>query len=767
MRKTNFAALLAAGVLNWPVTVFCVPAQAPLFPLSGPSSATALVEGQTYPDGDRQLLQAGFDSRDWSGSLESMHFDATHGEVAGVDWDAADVIDRQFAGDGHRDRVMMSWNPELQQGVAFRGDALDATALDLLGRDPETREPDVLGEARLAFLRGDTSRSTAEGGELRDRRHRLGDIVHSTPFFVGAPVAGHPDVDPVTGDAYTPRPYSVFARRFANSACVAADGRPIERWSAGDGGVDDAPGSREPVVYVGANDGALHGFSACTGEERLAYVPRAVFAHLAQLTSPDYRHRFYVDGAVNVQDAYLSRQGAWRSVLIGTLGAGGQGLFALDVTEPKDFSESNAAAVVLWEKHAGDPHYADLGYTFSEPVIVRARGHESFVAIFGNGYESASGKAVLYVVEVETGERLARLIVDDGPDNGLSTPTAIDRDADGRVDLVYAGDLKGNIWRIEPDDQTGFAGNAARVTRMFTAVTANGAAQAVTRRIAVGVHPLSRHGRMLYVGTGRFYAEGDVDPENALGFDSLYGLWDRDDGATIPSLGTARDSTVLQRQSIEREVAGVFGDTRATVRSLSRRAIDWVDVDGTCGIDGVCGWYLDLDGDALFGERVIADPLLRDGRLHVSTWQPLPEDPEGGRGWLMEIDPASGGAFERPQFDLSGDGVVDLEDWLIPEDDPDAVAVPVSGVASDGAIASPPVFLPGPPTAATRDDTSGHTGGGDGDAGDTGGAPGSAFPTLCEKGPELRLSADGDGGISRFAGFTSVCLGRHSWYRVE
>ena len=146
-----------------------------------------------------------------------------------------------------------------------------------------------------------------------------------------------------------------------------------------------------------------------------AYVPGAVFKNLAQLASPAYTHRYYVDGAPNMGDVFYNNN--WHTVLVGGLNKGGQGIYALDITNPDTFSASK----VLWEfsdvppAAAGDPIKGDpdLGYTYSRPAIVRLN-NSKWAAIFGNGYnnteddgattKSTTGYAALFIVDIETGD---------------------------------------------------------------------------------------------------------------------------------------------------------------------------------------------------------------------------------------------------------------------------------------------------------------------------------------------------------------------------
>ena len=193
---------------------------------------------------------------------------------------------------------------------------------------------------------------------------------------------------------------------------------------------------RTAMIYAGANDGMLHGFDAATGQEKLAYVPNAVWPNLPLLTNPAYTHKYFVDGSPTAWDAYWGT--SWKTVLVGSLGAGGKAVYALDVSNPNTFGNSN----VLWEFT-----HADMGYVMGNVTVARF-ADDNYWAVFGNGYASTSGKAVLYMVRVDA-PGTVKMIEVDNAGNGLSTPTLVDSDGDRIIDMIYAGDLKGNVWKFD------------------------------------------------------------------------------------------------------------------------------------------------------------------------------------------------------------------------------------------------------------------------------------------------------------------------------
>jgi type IV pilus assembly protein PilY1 len=198
---------------------------------------------------------------------------------------------------------------------------------------------DGLSAAEIEYVRGERSGEQQNGGTQRDRTSTvLGPILSSNPVFVGAPNFDYPDE--------FENPSDIAAKRYHQFALDYAD--------------------RAPMVYVGANDGMLHGFDATTGEERIAFVPSRVLSNLKDYADTDFAPEAYVDGQISVVDVFGRYPGCgasspcWRTVLVGSLGRGGQGIYALDVTDPGSydssgnyqagrFSENNAEEVVLWE----------------------------------------------------------------------------------------------------------------------------------------------------------------------------------------------------------------------------------------------------------------------------------------------------------------------------------------------------------------------------------------------------------------------------------
>lgn len=715
------------------------------------TSSASVVANSVSLQTTTRIYQARFDSADWSGKLLSFPVSIATGALLPPEWDAGVIMTGQNYDTG---RHWITWNDNTGDGAAFRWADISAAQQAWLNLNPDTLAVDALGSDRLDYLRGDRSNELSGGsGNFRNRSSVLADVVHSTPTVVAAPGFGYRDKVPGTTTNFESVPYSQFKVELGDSECVTSGGTAITSWTAGTSG---SAGGREPMLYFGSNGGPLHAVSACTGEERLAYVPNAMYPKLSKLTSIDYAHEYYVDGPSTVVDAFFG--GAWHTVLVGTLRGGGKALFALDVTDPNNFSElsTDPAEVAMWEIEATPSvvgsDFEELGYTFSQPAVVKAEGL-GWVAVFGNGYDSKSGHAVLYFVNIQTGA-LMHSIDFGGTNNGLSTVSPIDRDGDGDVDLIYAGDLNGNIWRVAatgpalPDTfdlGTGFG--SATYSLLYTAkndATPTADRQPITSRMAVGLHPYSAIGRMVYFGTGKYYEIVDQDPANAVQNNSMYGIWDRDDGTTVPSV-TTRNSNTLQQQTIDTQTVGTFGSNSFEVRVLSSNPITWVSKDNlgnwnSCSATGSCGWYLDLTDT---GEKMVATPILRGGRLiFVTTIPSLVPCEAGGTGWLMEIDPRTGGQIDMAVFDLNGDGVFDYNDDLESLDGGgNTVYENISGKKSKVGILQPPAVLSGV--------------GGSGD-GSYGGAEGKYSSGT--KDAQIDVTIENPGMLS---------AGRKSWGRVK
>ena len=303
------------------------------------SSSSAVAANSTQLNTGTQVYQAKFSSSDWSGQLQAFSVNTGNGALTPV-WEASTKIPP------HGDRKIYTFNPSLpagSRGIPFQWDSTKTPPTPLNTSQQNYLNSDGNIATRINWLRGDTTNEKISDADdnpahiFRKRTNLLGDIVNSDPVFVGNDDQGYGGLPSIGGS------YADFVTSKAS----------------------------HPMLYVGGNDGMLHGFDAnitSGGQEKLAYIPNALFPELSKLTSPAYIHQYYVDGPAGVGDVYYGS--AWHTLLAGVTGAGGRAVFALDVTNPDTFG----AASALWEfTNAND---ADLGYTLTQPSVVRMQdGH--------------------------------------------------------------------------------------------------------------------------------------------------------------------------------------------------------------------------------------------------------------------------------------------------------------------------------------------------------------------------------------------------------
>lgn len=491
----------------------------------------------------------------------------------------------------------------------------------------------------INYLLGDASQEVRNGGTLRDRIDEsgdpnvLGDIVNSTPI-ISAPTDdyGYRGLGTVGGVNYG----STY-----NTYMTTKQARPA-------------------MVYVGANDGMLHGFhggidhegtldAANAGRQMLAYIPRAVLGHMGNLLfryDPDavgqkFDHRYFVDGPVAVGDAYFD--GGWKTALVATAGAGGRSVFALDVSDPSNFTSS---ANLLWEiddQHSDITVRENIGHVLGRPVIVPFRepgasGAVSWKAIFGNGYNSVRNRAVLFVVDLGTGavrmieaeedgapagrNGLGNIVVVDSYDSSTSSPRLAIRD--GFADTVYAADRKGAIWKFD------LLSSASSIdTPLFTTREHSEGGTTYRQPILGGLVATAGRGGgvMLMFGTGSFSFDGDAGDES---IQSIYGIEDNGSGSTITRSDLFPRSIVVDGTN---------------VRTITPGGMSY----------GYRGWYIDLPA----GERVVSYPRVASGVLFMPTYAPTEADgcSTGGENWLFGLDTRTGApALESVRFgDVTGE----------------------------------------------------------------------------------------------------------------
>lgn len=515
----------------------------------------------------------------WSGDVKAQNISPEGAISDTINWSAQAQLDLASVTDDNRKIITFSYERNGRQiKIPFRWDKLSETQKDALGND----------EKLLNFIRGDRSKEQINGGPYRNRSSRLGDTIHSDPLY----------------------------------------------WNDGE----------NETLFVGANDGMLHAFDAITGRERFAYIP-SIFvngdgssqsAKLHALGLNPYVHKYFVDGQ------FAARTYNSQSILVGGLGGGGKALFALDITKSvmnniKNSNERQTTRTLLWEVTNNSIGYANLGHTYAKPVMLTLE--DKAVAIVANGYNSTNGAASLFVIKSNNGALVKEIVVDQGgPDstNGLSSPTAVDIDLDGKFDFAYAGDLNGNLWKFDLSSLT--------ATKLYN----TNPAQAITMEPSIIYHPFG--GKMVLFATGKLFTDADAK-DNSIHY--TYGIWDR-------PIKYRQNSTLFEptlSEDIYRSTS-----TSRRVRTISPRSDSSAKPNWSEG--GDFGWRVALPGkDGAGGERVVGNGAFIAGPFFVF----LTTNPtiDGSENWWMQINTMTGSMdTDKERFDLNNDGQFTIADQI-------------------------------------------------------------------------------------------------------
>lgn len=538
------------------------------------SSSAAATSTLQPVQGDNGVYIALFRTAEWTGDLRAyeMNIDTGEVETSRIDgngnrvdtasWSAADKLTTAYA----RKIYYPTGSPSALTAFEYSGmSAADKALFDKACDKAEklSQCAGLVGGAldsvnsganMVSFLRGQPQ------AQYRTRAKVLGDIVNSSPVYVGRPALDY------ASSSYTE--YKAATR------------------------------NRKPTIYVGANDGMLHAFDAKDGTERWAYIPRIVMPNLYKLADQFYesKHLYFVDAAPAVGDIHNGSE--WRTILVGGLGGGGRGYFALDITDPE-------APKALWEFND-----ARMGLSFGNPIITKNKAGKWVVAVT-SGYNNG-GDGYLFMLDAVTGQVITGGDIKVAGSDGLSKLNAwIDSPTDNTVMRFYSGDVNGNLYRITPDTgkvvnlaHLNIAGKSQPITTMpqLAEVEANGS------RFPV-----------VYVGTGRYLGKVDIDSTDQQ---SVYAIKD-------PLTDTGYGENV--RDTLVKEPV----DIAVSPRVVGGEVVDWSTKNG---------WYFDLGSKQ---ERVNVDPQLAFDTLTVAGNIPGSAATDctaagNGTSWLYQVNIKTG-----------------------------------------------------------------------------------------------------------------------------
>jgi type IV pilus assembly protein PilY1 len=541
---------------------------------AGAAAATSNLEPTT---GDNGIYIATYRTFQWDGELSAYTIDLSNGSISSSStWQVSPLLQSQIASTGDSDTRTIYID---EAGVfrSFTYANLSSTEQSYFNNAnlsqyagwSAAQVAAATGSTLVNYLRGqdryeDQDRPVTYGTYqrlYRDRVKILGDIVHSQPIYLKAPPYGFSDAG-----------YSAF--KTANA-------------------------SRSPTLYVAANDGMLHAFNAADGTERWAYIPPMALPNLWKLADENYgnNHSFYLDGPLITADAKIS--GVWKTILIGGMGAGGKGYYAVDVTDP-------AAPAPLWNFTN-----TNLGNSYGTPFVTKL-GDGTWVVVVTSGYNNTSGDGAghVFVLNIADGSVLrdiSTLVGTPTNPSGLArlNVEVTNFDLDNTAIGAYGGDLYGNMWRFNLD-----AGTA-------TKLAAFGATQPIMA--APEITDVSGN-KVVYFGTGRYLGQSDLTNHDVQ---SIYAI--KDDGTT-----TVSSTSNLVQQTVTNS---------GTTQTISKHPVNWSTQSG---------WFVNLpdDGGTPNGgsERVTIDLQLYYGTVVVASTVPAatPCQP-GGWSWLYQLDFRDGG----------------------------------------------------------------------------------------------------------------------------
>lgn len=579
-------------------------------------------------------------------------------------WEGKSTADRLDALTSVDNRLILTWSDETSAGIQFKwaasttpGAGIDystAQKKSLLGLSAGDTITDILttlGRNIVNYIRGDRSlEGTTDDKPLRVRTSRQGDIVNSEIWYTGGPISN-------------------YAMGYADFVKAQKD--------------------RQPVLYVGGNDGMLHGFSAKDGSELLAYVPRGVVGGLKKLTDKDYQHQYYVDGSPMTGD--IKDGDNWKTMLVGTLGAGGKGYFLLDVTNPTSFTTAsvvqdrtrgNSEAATSCSTLTGTAQQAcnasvaenaDIGNITARPGRNPASLQEAtqitrlnngrWAVVMGNGYNSANQRPVLLVQYLDGDKKLVRIQATDATtgsgnanDNGLAAPALVDLDGDGKTDVVYAGDNLGNLWKFDLTSTSADSWAVAfgKDKPLFTTrgpVTLSSNTRDQVQPITTP--PIVRaNDRSMTIGTG-------ADAKNLP------------IGGMMVAFGTGRNLTANDRRTdITQNVQtlySVLDNTRYRMNS-DKTALEVHPDAGTCPSGSDCVptpvqvGTMTSDGKLLAQQKIVAvsgtvssddatvSAASADQELKAATWKNY-------KGWYLDL-PAAGERLLKPMQFFDGSNIL-------------------------------------------------------------------------------------------------------------
>lgn len=630
------------------------------------SIAGAAIQNKNLTQAGTTVFQGAFDTANWTGDVTAIPITVSNTNVVSIGttptWSAATRLTAMQSPAVNRKiivgRTGAAPNPT---ATNFIWSEIDSDLQTNLAKTSPSATADNLGASRLSYLRGDSSN---EGTSFRQRSGKLlGDIVNSGIAFSGLPTT---TLGYETG-------YNSFQTTYA---------------------------SRTPAVFVGANDGILHAFNASTGDELFGYIPSWMGPKLAALTVKSYasNHQSYVDGTPTVAEAKTGNNGDatdWKTVLVGGTGGGGRGVFALDVTDPSDFSASK----VMWEfTPSNDP---DMGFVIGKPQIVKMRTsapnastktYRWFAAVpsgvnnyvpDANGVFSTTGKPTIFLLALDKPVDTAWTSTGSSPNYykiqlpfdatlAATAPTGVANfkivlGSNREVAKMYAGDLHGNLWKLDFSLYGSADWNINKLSPynkgtiqspdpypLYIAKTASSSVQPITMAPTLSSGPVVGNESTIYVsfGTGKFLESGD---KNSTTVNSFYTIFDNNSSTADSSSGT-RTAVISGRGRLAQ------GTVNLNAGTVTFSAFKWGRATSDSDVTQRSGFYFDLPSS---GERMTSSASVFGNNIIFSSLIPAAPGATGactaaggsGRQYILDLD-SGNGTFSSSTVGLQGEALI-------------------------------------------------------------------------------------------------------------
>lgn len=581
----------------------------------------------------------------WSGRLLkyalSLSADKTKLVIAdNPTWEAGDVLTKQTKIDNGASRNIIIGSPVgTQTTIApseFKWGVL-ATAHQTELNTNIANIVDTLGSDRLDYIRGDRSKEISAAvptNTFRPRDIVLGDIVNSGLVYQGSPSGSITDAS-----------YEAF---YASNK------------------------SREPVVFVNANDGMLHAFKNTDGKESFAYIPGFLANKLSNLPDQDYSHISMADATPGIGEAQIGS--TWKSVLVSGVGGGAQGVYAIDVTNPSTFTKDN----VMWE--FTDRDHPAMGNVIGSPRIVKIRTTNSSVtpavykwyAVVASGvnnyatdaYPNTGGNSnpSIFLLDLSfkplgssgwvEGANFWRIELPQTSTaiaKGLAGFTVTNNFNTSSLESLYAGDMQGNVWKLDfsVNGSSNLGTNAVTnldkfnlgggSTPFFIAKDSANNLQPITGE------PVITNGtsgtKIVSLGTGKFLEVSDTVVPLTTGA-SFYTLLDQDKVQVI-------DRSKLQVGNLD-----INGNVVVPTFTYGYPA--------TAASPLRMGWYFDFDKS--IAERQVSDITAVPGKIFFASLYPTKGScgEGGGRLYALATQTGNGTSEESKVGILAAPLIIDL-----------------------------------------------------------------------------------------------------------